>query len=107
MYENSDIANLIKKKIEGVITAEESIVLNDLAKNHSAIDKLLLMVENNNTLLEDAAIYLDLSMDQGDRQNRLLQNTLSKINKKPSKITVIRRYLPYVAVFFVLSLCTL
>lgn len=106
MYENSTITNLIKKKIEGIITAEELIVLNDLAKKHPAIDKLMRMVENNNRLLEDAAVYLDLSMDQRDRQDRLLQKTLSKINKKPSKITLFRRYLPYVAVFFVLSFCT-
>lgn len=106
MYYTSEITKLIKKKIEGVITAEELIVLNDMAKKNPSIDRLLLMVEENNTLLEDAAMYLDLSMDQTHRQDRILQNTLSKINKRPNKITLFRRFLPYVAVF-VLSVCAL
>jgi len=106
MYYTSEVTKLIKKKIEGVITAEELIVLSDMAKKNPSIDRLLLMVEENNTLLEDAAMYLELSMDQEDRQNRILQNTLSKINKRPSKITLFRRFLPYVAVF-VLSVCAL
>lgn len=98
MYYTSEVTKLIKKKIEGVITAEELIVLSDMAKKNPSIDRLLLMVEENNTLLEDAAMYLELSMDQSDRQNRILQITLSKINKRPSKITLFRRFLPYVAV---------
>lgn len=108
MYDTSEIARLIKKKIEGVITPEELSELNELAKKYPSIGSLLLIVEDDHTLLEDTAMYLSLSMSQEktDRQNRLLENTLSKIHQRP-KVTLFRRLLPYVAAVCVLSLSAL
>lgn len=105
MYETSEIARLIKRKIEGTITVDELMELNELARQNPSIDSLLLMVEDDRTLLEDTAMYLSLSTEQGktDRQKRLLETTLSKIHQRP-KVPLFRRLLPYAGVFCVLLL---
>ncbi|ERJ60902.1 FecR family protein [Sphingobacterium paucimobilis] len=108
MYDTSEIARLIKRKMEGTITADELMELSELAKKNPSIDRLLLMVEDDRTLLEDTAMYLSLSMEQEktDRQKRILENTLSKIHQRP-KVALYRRLLPYVAAILVLSLISL
>lgn len=108
MDDTSQIARLIKRKIEGTITANELITLNELARQNPSIDRLLLMAEDDRTLLEDTAMYLSLSIEQekNDRQKRILENTLSKIHQRP-KVALYRRFLPYVAAVFVLSLVSL
>lgn len=108
MYNTSEIAELIKKKIEGTITGDELIQLNELAEKNPAISRLLVIVEDDHTLLEDTAMYLGLSLEKEkeDRQRRLLENTLFKIHHRP-KVTLFRRLLPYVAAVCVLSLSAL
>ncbi|WP_164122048.1 MULTISPECIES: FecR family protein [Sphingobacterium] len=108
MYNTSEIAKLIKKKIEGTITGEELIKLNELVQNNPSISRLLVILEDDHTLLEDTAMYLGLSIDKEkeDRQRRLLENTLSKIHSRP-KVTLFRRFLPYVAAIVVVSLSAL
>lgn len=108
MYNTSEIAKLIRRKIEGTITAEELIELNELVQNNPSISRLLVILEDDHTLLEDTAMYLGLSIDKEkeDRQRRLLENTLSKIHSRP-KVTLFRRFLPYVAAIVVVSLSAL
>ncbi|WP_164110760.1 MULTISPECIES: FecR family protein [Sphingobacterium] len=108
MYNTSKIAKLIKKKIEGTITGDELIKLNELVQNNPSISRLLVILEDDHTLLEDTATYLGLAMDKEkeDRQHRLLENTLSKIHSRP-KVILFRRLLPYVAAIFVVSLSAL
>ena len=105
MYDTSEIARLIKRKIEGTITTNELIKLNELARKTPSIDRLLLMVEDDRTLLEDTAMYLSLSIEEekNDRQKRILENTLSKIHQRP-KVNMFRRLLPYAAIFCVFLL---
>lgn len=105
MYKTSELVKLIKKKIEGTITADELIELNELAKKNPSIGSLLRIVEDDHTLLEDTALYLSLSMEEekGDRQKRILENTLSKIHKRP-KVKLFHRFLPYVAAAFMVSI---
>lgn len=105
MYNTAEIATLIRKKIEGSITDKELIKLQELADRHGPISRLLEIVENESMLLEDAAIYLRLSLEEEReaRRHRLISNTLSKIHRKP-KVSLFRRILPYVAALFVLSI---
>ncbi|MFD2553573.1 FecR family protein [Sphingobacterium tabacisoli] len=108
MYDTSEIARLIKRKIEGTITAEELIKFSELAEENPSIRSLLLIIEDDHTLLEDTAIYLNLSMEEEKvgRRNRLLDKTFAKIHKR-SKIMLFRKAIPYVAAVLVLSLSTL
>ncbi len=108
MYDTSEIARLIKRKIEGTITADELVRFNELAKENPSIRSLLLIVEDNHTLLEDTTIYLNLSVEQErlERQKRLRDNTLSKIHKQ-AKVRLFRRVFPYVAALCMCVLGTL
>lgn len=105
MYDTSNIAKLLKKNLDGTISAEEFIFLEHWRKKSPSNAALLKKVENEKILFEDVMKWLEL--EKVERQHnwigRLEERTFSKIHshteeESPYKLKKTHfRYLPYVA----------
>lgn len=103
MNDTSAIARLIKRKIEGSITAAEQKELDRLAALNPAINSLLGDLADETMLLDDVALFLELGLEKEARLSRLSSTVFSKI-KARKQVSIMRRLLPYVAAVFLLSL---
>lgn len=103
MNDTLAIAKLIKRKIEGSITAAEQIELDSYVAEHPSLHSLLLELADEAVLLEDVALFLELGLDKKERASRLSNTTFSKI-RKPQKVSLLRKYIPYAAAIFLFAL---
>ena len=53
MYETSEIANLIRKKLEGTITTQELLLLKNWADGNPSYTEMLSSMDNEEMILED------------------------------------------------------
>lgn len=106
MYDTSNIARLIKKKLDGTISPEELVFLEKWGLSSSSNAALLKKVENEKLLFQDVIKWLELEKIEGQQDwiERLEERTISKIqttveNESSNKLQRIasHRYLPYVA----------
>ncbi|HLQ99245.1 MAG TPA: FecR family protein, partial [Sphingobacterium sp.] len=104
MYDISEIAKLIRKKLEGSIDAQKLAVLEDWAKEDPLRTELLQRLENEEVLLNDILLWLEMQEKEGEKTwvKKLEHKTFEKIypeNVIPlaKKEKRYLRILPYVA----------
>lgn len=104
MYDISEIAKLIRKKLEGSIDSRELAVLENWAKTDPLHIELLQKLENEEVLLNDVLLWLEMQEEEGEKIwiNKLERKTFEKIYAEniillPKKQKRYLRILPYVA----------
>jgi len=113
MHDTSEIAKLIRKKLDGTITARESAVLHSWLQTHDFGSALRKDITTEEAVLEDVLRWLELQDRDKQEQwsERLTRMTAQKIaNDSPitrPRMGHIRRILTYAAVFLVISALTL
>lgn len=83
MYETSEIATLIRKKLEGTISTQELLLLDDWAKKSEANSELLKKSTDEKLLFEDVVRWLELTKEEeeGSWARNLERRTFSKIHE--------------------------
>lgn len=83
MYETSEIATLIRKKLEGTISTQELLLLDDWAKKSEANSELLKKSTDEKLLFEDVVRWLELTKEEeeGSWTRNLERRTFSKIHE--------------------------
>src|SRR5690606_203451 len=111
MYNTSEIAKLIRKKLEGNISAQELLILDDWVKNSTSNAELLQRLENEEGILDDVRIWFELPRGEENEgwHERLESKTFTKINKtKTVRFSKVRerslKFLPYAASLIIASL---
>src|SRR5690606_36468011 len=97
-----EVALLIKKKLEGVITAEESSLLQEWADSEEANRCFLDNVLADDSVFKESLRFVELEKsDKYSWEKRLTDLTFQRIkaSKKNQPITHyrLRRFIPYVA----------
>lgn len=110
MYHTSEIARLIRKKLEGSIGPRELLSLEAWARKSTSNSDLLKKLEDEEVVLEDVLNWLELSADEeeGSWIERLERKTFLQIYDTesihlPKKRKLYLRLLPYVASLLVAS----
>jgi ferric-dicitrate binding protein FerR (iron transport regulator) len=109
MYDTSEIARLIKKKLEGTITAGELLLLKSWAEQDSLNADLLEKIDNEEMVLGDVLRWVELkdSEDEGDWVKRLEDSTFDKIANKSQNRSgntiIFRKLMMYAAVSLIIS----
>lgn len=105
MYETSEIANLIRKKLEGTITTQELLLLKNWADGNPSYTEMLSSMDNEEMILEDVLNWLKLKEEEEEGKSweqRLEAKILDKIsNDRPPKtnsVRAFRKLLSYAAV---------
>lgn len=111
MYDISEIATLIRKKLEGTISTQELLLLDDWAKKSEANSELLKKSTNEKLLFEDVVRWLELTKEEeeGTWARNLERRTFSKIHEtveeqvnNASRKPVYLQVLPYAAAVLLL-----
>lgn len=104
----SDIVVLIRKKMNGTISAGESLFLLKWLEGHQLDVTLLESIVDEDILVEDVRDWLLLREGEHHWDKRLASKTLHKIHAAKERnlthrISVFRKLLPYAAVLLVIS----
>lgn len=112
MKDTTEISRLIKKKLEGSITAQEQLILDKWAAASASNAKLLDDLRNEDLILGDLANWLELNSNDRERRwtDRLADATLDKIrHRDETHAPKVRRFnyrqfIPYAAALLVFFL---
>ncbi len=112
MKDTTEIARIIKKKLEGTLTSQEELVLDQWAASSPSNAQLLEDLTDENLVLDDVASWIELcAKDEGVTWgNRLADMTFARIAQDEEvqtpriKRNSYRKYLPYAAAILLFSI---
>lgn len=113
MMDTSEVARLIRKKLDGKITAQELLLLENWAEQDPSHAGLLAKVDSEELVFEDVLGWLALrnGEEKGAWNKRLETRTLYKISESRPKpvhrMPTFRRLFPYAAVLLAIATFTL
>ena len=108
MYKPTEIATLIKKNLDGNLTSDERLRLQDWAQDNAIHNGFLDKVMQGDMVWQDALKWMELEdSDQGTWEKELERKLLSKVattvsTKMPRRGRILTNAIPYAAAILLL-----